>query len=305
MSELASKRWMNVGKVCVLCNKDRPIKNSHIIPKFVFRWMISTGGTKFLRHGATPNRRVQDGLKYPIFCKNCEISVSKFEDQFSRDFFKPSTSNKPLPKKTQKTTYDFVASVHLRVLSYLSIEGKSEDLSEEQINATRDAIDMIGEYLFNQRHSCLPVQFFLIPFGLGSPNSMLGKPSNWNRYIRRHTELDLIVSEKGSLFGSYFKIGPWVSFALIKNESQPWIGCEIYKTANRFHIGRSIFPPTMLDFLEERARTAQRTLAGISPTQKKVIEKAILEGDFANEGREMFDAILADYEAFGDDAFGN
>ena len=128
-------------------------------------------------------------------------------------------------------------------------------------------------------------------------------PPNWNRYIRRHTELDLIISDKNSIFGSYFKIGPWVSFCLLKKEGQPWMGGEVIQTSCKYMNRKAILPPNIMDFLKERAENSKKLLDSISQKQKANIEKAIIEGDLLTNGRPMYEAIMADVEIFGTLAF--
>ena len=58
--------------ICRLCYCDAELQESHVIPAFVFRWLRETGPTPHMRISDEPNRRVQDGLKYPWLCRDCE-----------------------------------------------------------------------------------------------------------------------------------------------------------------------------------------------------------------------------------------
>ena len=199
-------------KKCILCRCEPPIKNSHVLPKFVFKWMIETGGTKHLRYGATPNKRVQDGLKLPLLCLKCESKTGLVENEFATKIFRPSVNNSTLPKKYTRSTYEFVASVHHRIQAhYIKNSETLCDFSSHERRSLLVSISNIRKFLSGRRYSASPQRFFLLPLGLSSAEDYSGFPPNWHRYIRRISEMDLIHTESGDLFASYFKIGPWLS----------------------------------------------------------------------------------------------
>ncbi|UWR43791.1 hypothetical protein K4K94_10290 [Phaeobacter inhibens] len=115
--------------------------------------------------------------------------------------------------------------------------------------------------------------------------------------------MDLIHTESDNLFASYFKIGPWISFCLIKNQGQPWYGSELFPVSRKTFEKRTILPPYIHGFLQERAKRAKATLEEVSEKQQGLIDKAILEADFLDTGQQMFDAIYEDFRVFGDAAF--
>src|SRR3546814_6050943 len=51
--------------ICAFCDSDEPLRESHVLPAFVFRWLRGRSGTGHMRNTDNPNRRVQDGLKLP------------------------------------------------------------------------------------------------------------------------------------------------------------------------------------------------------------------------------------------------
>ena len=64
---------------CKYCREKEAIKNSHIVPKLIFRWIKNTSLTRCLRATNNINKPIQDGLKYPLLCGDCEMSFSKLE----------------------------------------------------------------------------------------------------------------------------------------------------------------------------------------------------------------------------------
>jgi hypothetical protein len=72
---------------CRLCRREAELRNSHIVPAFVFRWLKDTSATGYLRGAVNPNRRIQDGPKEPMLCADCEQKFSTYEKQFAENIF--------------------------------------------------------------------------------------------------------------------------------------------------------------------------------------------------------------------------
>ena len=57
---------------CPLCRSRGPLRESHIIPGFVFDWLLESSATGHMRDGRAPNLRIQDGFKQRLLCDSCE-----------------------------------------------------------------------------------------------------------------------------------------------------------------------------------------------------------------------------------------
>jgi hypothetical protein len=101
---------------CALCNKVTELEESHIIPKFVFKWLKETTPTA-IRNLGTPNKRVQDGFKEYLLCHECEDLFNKWETKFCEQVFLP-IHDKPAPIKYGPWALKFAVSVSWRVLTY-------------------------------------------------------------------------------------------------------------------------------------------------------------------------------------------
>lgn len=101
--------------ICRLCDCEKTLKESHIIPKFVFRWMKQKGG-KYIRKADNPNKRVEDGVKSYLLCNECEQSFSKLEDKFARDIFYPYSNYNIDTFQYDKDLIKFSISVLYRLL---------------------------------------------------------------------------------------------------------------------------------------------------------------------------------------------
>ncbi|MGA1856963.1 hypothetical protein VH569_13350 [Azospirillum sp. 11R-A] len=78
----------HVGK-CALCDTENiELKESHSIPKFVYKWVKESSKTGFIRGGDNVNDRLQDGPKEHLLCNDCEGKLSAIEKVFAKGVFK-------------------------------------------------------------------------------------------------------------------------------------------------------------------------------------------------------------------------
>jgi len=76
--------------ICALCLQSRELKEqSHLMPKFVGRWLKDTSATGRLRNAMDANVPRQDLPKKPFLCEECEDRFEKFETAFSKNVFRP------------------------------------------------------------------------------------------------------------------------------------------------------------------------------------------------------------------------
>lgn len=78
-----------MSEICALCNQESELRESHIIPKFVFDYIKETSATGYLRNVTSINRRLQDGPKRKLLCHDCEQKFSIAEKYFAETVFSP------------------------------------------------------------------------------------------------------------------------------------------------------------------------------------------------------------------------
>jgi hypothetical protein len=121
----------NLGGMCGFCSAQAPLRDSHVLPAFVYRWLRNRSGSGHIRHTDNPNRRVQDGLKLPWFCGDCESLFSRYETAFATKVIHPWHAG------TYKITYEdwllkFCVSISWRVLRYARGRNKDAEYTAEQ-----------------------------------------------------------------------------------------------------------------------------------------------------------------------------
>ncbi|MDN3674354.1 hypothetical protein QWY99_14945 [Flavobacterium branchiarum] len=100
---------------CKLCNLNKELRESHIIPKCIFRWLKDSGGDYF-RSPETSNRRLHDGIKPRMLCNECEGIFSKLETDFSSKIFYPHVKKGQTTFEYNANLFKFSVSILWRVL---------------------------------------------------------------------------------------------------------------------------------------------------------------------------------------------
>ncbi len=72
---------------CILCRQSPPIQNSHILPKFVIRWVKENAPAGHLRWSRQPNKPEQDAWTADYLCAGCEQKLSQVENTFKHEVF--------------------------------------------------------------------------------------------------------------------------------------------------------------------------------------------------------------------------
>jgi hypothetical protein len=141
--------------ICALCQQERPLVVSHIIPKFVIRAFKGETITGYLRNAINPNIRYQDGLKERLLCAECDnIRFSDAESSFAERVFGPhraSTLNEFICTESDRF---FAASLTWRnIISNLRAGEealRSDGQTDQDIAAIRSAEIALRSYLLGK-----------------------------------------------------------------------------------------------------------------------------------------------------------
>lgn len=119
-------------KECALCKEEKEMMDSHIIPKFFYKYIISTSPLKGIRNAKNPNKRDEDGIKRKLLCKECELRFSKYEDDFSQNVFSKVKENSIYRRVVTEKTIYFCMSLIWRGL-ILAKEPSNIDRNDKKI----------------------------------------------------------------------------------------------------------------------------------------------------------------------------
>lgn len=119
-----------VKKKCELHNGYTTLCESHIIPKFVYKWMKETGPGRF-RQSSIKNKPINDGIKKKMLCKDCEDRFSKYEKRFNERVFKPYLKNNDIVIHNTSELKYFITSILWRIVKFYKDDGNPYRFKKE------------------------------------------------------------------------------------------------------------------------------------------------------------------------------
>jgi len=212
-------------KKCLLCNKETELCDSHIIPKFYFRWLKKTSATGLLRVADNPNVPFQDGFKEKLLCKICEKRFNKLETYFANKFFHPyineyldeymAETDKVNPIYYDERLLKFIISIQWRILvteksNYITDNDKFNLILKNKISEWKD-------YLLEKRKDTgMGKTHMLFLRNLINGNGYLDPniSPHINTYLLRTTD-GTTVRSKDKLF-LFSKFGPFVFLTFLE-----------------------------------------------------------------------------------------
>ena len=117
---------MNLRQECILCKRVRNLQLSHLIPRFVTKYLKQIGSSGYIRNQL--GIRTQDTPKMYILCHDCEEKLSIFETYFSKTFLKRIVLN-PGSQISIEYNYNlkrFILTMSWRILYYYLQEFRKE-----------------------------------------------------------------------------------------------------------------------------------------------------------------------------------
>jgi hypothetical protein len=85
----AGERDVDASALCALCGKPRELRNSHLIPDFVIRWLRDTSASGRFLGGPRPQAPIQALPTMKLLCGECEDRFSQGERLFAPRLFYP------------------------------------------------------------------------------------------------------------------------------------------------------------------------------------------------------------------------
>lgn len=108
----------SVNSLCKLCQDSDDLQDSHILPKFVGKYLKETSATGFLTAIDTEGQpsRSQDICKTRLLCSRCESILNKAETFFANTIFHPFKQGGPMTIPIDDRLGRFAISISLRAL---------------------------------------------------------------------------------------------------------------------------------------------------------------------------------------------
>ena len=165
---------------CALCGRSGDLQASHIIPKFVGKWIKDTSATGFLASG-TDGARVQDLPTFRLLCSDCEQRFSRLEKPFADKIFYPFHNSDDSRLEYGSWLGPFAVSLGWRILKagYEVVKSKHPALYSQMAQAEATW----REFLLGGRQTVSPYENHL--FFLDSAKTAADAPEKFAWYLRR------------------------------------------------------------------------------------------------------------------------
>lgn len=276
---------------CSLCYQQSDLRSSHIVPKFVGKWLKNTSITGFMRGAITPEKRVQDLFTLPLLCNTCEQRFSKLEVYFAKNIFHPFHK-----EKRRSFEYDERLGLFIASLSWRSLKIGYPDLEKDTlVTYVHQAEKDWREYLLGKRKHMKPYENHLIFLDYVTEQSKVPEKFEW--YTLRATDCTLAGNDK-RIF-AYTKF-PWMIFvtSIYPHTLKGWEETEV-KQIGKISTSQKITDGEFGNFLVERAKLA---LSKPSSKVSNDINEKILNAIMKNPSRFLdsddFDMIIVEQDRF-------
>jgi hypothetical protein len=273
--------------ICHLCGQKKDICNSHILPKFIEKYLKETSATGYIRTLSNPNQRQQKFQTEKLFCKDCEDVFSREEKAFCEQMFLPH-----LKKPQQEYEYDEWLSRFVISLGYKRIVSSIVDLSKEFQMRIEEAKNIWRDYLLGNRtdYGLYKINIILLGYitettlALPSGNSYLMRIPDIT-YARTETEISLYIKLPGFVF--------WINIEpkfMVKNSENT----EIQKQGRLESGYKYIYDSRIGDFINSRAVLVSEGKQLLSEKQKQKISDDYLKNPDRAINSETVKAYILD-----------
>lgn len=248
-------------EVCALCLKEKPLRDSHIIPKFVGKW-LKEEGTGFLVNASDGSKRVQDLGTEKLLCEDCEQKFSKLENSFASNIFYPFHKDKTREFDYDENLKPLIISIAWRGLQIIK-EGYLKKESGSPLNSFVIQADKDWrEFLNGEGTSIDQYETHMIFLDYLKPDSTTEVDPKFHWYLLHSTDFTICTGDKRVFF--YVQL-PWIALiiSIEPKKLDGWDGTIINKNGC-ITMGQTIEDGWFFGFLQDRAKLALYSSEGPS-----------------------------------------
>jgi hypothetical protein len=183
---------MRMKGTCALCKTDAELEASHVLPRFIFKWIAKTSATGRLRGLGNPNVPVQDGKKMYLLCSFCEDKFSKYETWFANHMFYPAIKGEAKCFEYNDNLSKFALSLFWRAIVVNMDRGVYSEtpLKFDLLKCEQN----LRSYLVEGNNSVYGHDMYIFPTSYveNAPSALQGL----NFYFTRTTDIQIIFNDK-------------------------------------------------------------------------------------------------------------
>jgi hypothetical protein len=284
-------------QLCRFCLHSRPLVDSHVVPAFVFRWQRETSATGYLRSGARPNLRMQDGWKRPMLCVECETIMSRYESSFAMTLFRQIVEEQPGPYRYNADFARFLACVVWRALVEWIETDPLDMLTPPQREHMTRALNRWRDFILDRVSGVGPYELHVLPLGIATETTQEDLPPNTNFYLARAVETHVASNDQAAFV--YVKMGPMLTFGFFDGPPAGNLeGTKVFETGG-FVGGRMRVAQAVVDYIADRVRVTMTNQRLRSQRQRALIRDAYKRNPDRLARSDTFRAVMADIQMFG------
>ena len=288
--------------MCKLCRSGAPLKRSHIIPKFVGRWMKETSPTPYLRFGGNMDKRLQDLFAMELLCDDCESRFSTWETKFANEIFYPSDAGETV-LGYGSWLLKFAASLAWRAIQFCQFKEIEESPALNSMVAKMDIA--LSRFLLGREKNVGSHTQHIYSVGELADPIRPGSPM-LNRYLARAVEIDILRNHDLSEMMVYVKIPTFMFFSVGRSKYRRWLETSRIKKSSLLQPKQHILHESMLHYILKRSDRMGELISSMSPKSKTAANKAILKAIEKDPNRvansKLMQAMFVDYEFYGKEA---
>ena len=255
---------------CALFDIEAELRLSHIIPKFAFDYMKSTGG-KFLRGYEKPNQRVQDGPKIYLLSDKAELEFSKRERWFVNNIFLPYL-------KDEKKSFDYDEQFAYFTISLLwrVLVDQFNDPNIYNDSRFKFLSDVKNEWKLFLSQGIFPRTYNdLNIFLTDRVSNHTTNGINVDLYLSRIIDATIVSNDKGTKVAIYAKFLRFIFWGIVKGEPNNSVATKI-----NFIKGTLVTPQKVKDdffgnFLNNRIQEVDKMPQPSAKQQEAIISEVI------------------------------
>jgi hypothetical protein len=278
---------MNNTINCRLCGSLQAV-NSHIIPKFIIRWMNKTG-TGRIRQLGRPNIPSQDGIVEKLLCTDCENRFSKAERYFANKMFFPVVdSNRSEIEYDYNVKYFIISAVWRMLVTDFFKELTHSPWTETLLEIERQWSDFLLLNRPIENKSFYDVHLLV---GVDVIDNKTAPPDvefeeDFTRYMARMIDAGAPFNEDVLLF--FYKIPRFLFILPIANvDTSGFLNSKIYEKGIYNAESVTINSPMIISYFKERMIAVKEAKNNVSEKQKKNSEMRYFENFAEIENKDL------------------
>lgn len=265
---------------CKLCNNYSELQHSHIIPKFVGKWLKKTSAVGHIRNVVEPNVRIQDLYKDFLLCTDCEKRFSVLEKRFSNEIFYPFHEKNKKLFHYDTWLQKFVVSISWRI----AVSGLNNHLEESHpsYKIYLETLELWRRFLLDESPNPGPSKNHIVFVGITDIKDFNKiQPAPYNHFLNmrflRSVDTSIEVDHKDRIF-IYANITGIVFVSQIHPKTfKGWTNHTKITKRGTLKTLQDNFDTTFGDFLSLRMSMIEDLItSNVSEKQEQIINNGIL-----------------------------